>query len=57
MPGGKFELAGWILFSVSGVLFLIAAWREGDPLLLWGSIAWLVGVAAFLVGLGRRRKR
>ena len=52
--GGKFELAGWVLFSASGVLFLIAAWREGDPLILWGSIAWLVGVAFFLAGYRRR---
>ncbi len=55
MSGGRFELAGWVLFSVSGVLFLVAALRAGDALLLWGSITWLAGVAAFLVGLGRRR--
>ncbi len=55
MSGNRFVLAGWGLFTGSGVLFLISALRAGDPLLLWGSITWLVGVAAFLVGLGRRR--
>ena len=54
MSGGRFEVAGWALFSVSGVLFLIAAIRAGDALLLWGSITWLLGVALFLIGLRRR---
>ncbi len=53
--GGRFELAGWGLFSVSGVLFLVAALRAGDALLLWGSITWLAGVAFFLVGIRSRR--
>ena len=54
MSGGRFEMAGWGLFSVSGVLFLVAALRVGDALLLWGSITWLLGVALFLIGLRRR---
>lgn len=54
MSGGKFEMAGWGLFSFSGVLFLVAALRDGDALLLWGSITWLLGVALFLIGLRRR---
>ena len=55
MSGGRFEVAGWALFSVSGLLFLVAALRAGDALLLWGSITWLVGVAFFLVGIKGRR--
>jgi hypothetical protein len=55
MPGSQFEVAGWALFSVSGVLFLVAAIRAGDPLLLWGSITWLLGVALFLIGVRGRR--
>lgn len=57
MTGGRFELFGWCLFTVSGVMFLVAALRAGDALLLWGSITWLVGVAAFLAGWARRGKR
>jgi len=57
MTGGRFELIGWCLFTVSGVMFLVAALRAGDALLLWGSITWLVGVAAFLAGWARRGKR
>ena len=53
MSGSRFGTIGWALFAVSGVLFLIAALRAGDTLLVWGSVTWLVGVAAFLTG-GRR---
>ena len=55
MSGSRFELVGWGLFTVSGVVFLIAALRDGDSLLLWGSITWLVGVGFFLAGIRRRR--
>ena len=55
MSGGRFELAGWGLFTISGVVFLVAALRDGDPLLLWGSITWLAGVGFFLAGHRRRR--
>lgn len=54
MSGGRFELVGWSLFTVSGVMFLIAALRAGDALLLWGSITWLVGVGFFLAGVRGR---
>lgn len=52
-PGGRFDLVGWGLFTVSGIVFLVAALRDGDMLLVWGSIAWLVGVAFFLAGYRR----
>ena len=55
MTGGRFEVIGWGLFTVSGVMFLIAALRAGDALLLWGSITWLAGVGFFLAGIRRRR--
>lgn len=54
MFGGKFELVGWGLFTVSGVVFLVAALRDGDALLLWGSITWLVGVGFFLASIRSR---
>ena len=57
MSGTRFELAGWGLFTVSGIVFLVAALRDGDALLLWGSITWLAGVAAFLAGWSRRQER
>ncbi len=54
--GGRFELCGWFLFLASGVVFLIAALREGDAWLAWGSAAWLLGVAFFLLDLRSRRR-
>ena len=47
---GRFDPAGWALFAASGILFLVAAIRDGDGLLLRGSVTWLVGVALFLAG-------
>lgn len=55
MTGGRFDLAGWALFAVSGVVFLIAALQDGNTLLAWGCIAWLAGAAAFLTGYRRHR--
>ena len=50
--GGRVDLIGWALFAVSGVVFFIAALRDGDPLPAWDSITWLAGVA-FLPGRAR----
>jgi len=50
MRGSRFEPAGWIMFTVSGVVFLAAALRDGDQLIFWGSVTWLVGVGFFLSG-------
>ena len=54
--GGRYELWGWVLFLASGVVFFIAALREGDAWLAWGSAAWLLGVAFFLLDLRSRRR-
>ena len=50
MTDGRFDLAGWVLFAVSGVVFLIAALRDGNTLLARGCVTWLAGVAAFPTG-------
>ena len=42
------------MFTISGIVFLAAALRDGDMLLVWGSITWLAGVAFFLAGLRSR---
>ena len=48
--GGIYEMAGWAFFGISGVFFLIIAIRDGDTLVLWSAIAWLLGVMAFVYG-------
>lgn len=45
--------AGWVLFSASGVLFLISGFRAGDWFTIVGSVLWLIGVGFFLLGRSR----
>ena len=45
-------LAGWLLFLVSGVFFLIDALETGDRTALGSALTWLVGVV-FFVWAGR----
>jgi hypothetical protein len=47
----KFNLAGWGLFIVSAVFFMLAALRSGDPLGLLGGFFFLVACIVFLVPL------
>lgn len=54
--GGRFELLGWGLFFVSGVIFLAGALRAGDWWVAWGSAAWLAGVVFFLLDIPSRRR-
>ena len=42
------------MFTISGVVFLATALRDGDMLLVRGSITWLAGVVAFLSGVRSR---
>ena len=54
--GGRFEMLGWGLFFLSGVVFLVGALRDGDPWTTWGSAAWLAGVVFFLWDFRSRRR-
>lgn len=54
--GGRFELLGWGLFFISGVVFLAGALRAGDWWVAWGSAAWLAGVVFFLLDIPSRRR-
>lgn len=48
MSSSTLTRLGWILFAVSGVLFLVPAMRAGDRWTATGCIIWLVAVAIFL---------
>ena len=54
MAPGRYDRAGWIAFALSGVFFIIAGARSGDPWTVAGSVVWLIGVGLFLGGMGRR---
>lgn len=41
-------MVGWILFTLSGVLFMSVGIREGDWLSIGAAALWLVGCAIFL---------
>jgi hypothetical protein len=45
----KWVVAGWLLFIVSALFFIAAAWRAGDLLALSGAVLFLVACFSFLV--------
>jgi len=44
----RLALIGWILFTVSGVFFLIDALESGDKTALGSALTWIVGVLFFI---------
>jgi hypothetical protein len=52
--GMKWIVAGWLLFIVSALFFIAAAWRAGDMLALAGGAFFLVACFSFLVPIVRR---
>lgn len=47
------HFAGWILFLVCAVLFLIASARDGDMLTIAASVVFLVACVVFLIPMLR----
>ncbi len=47
----RFELAGWLLFVVCAVLFIISSWQSQDMLLLIGSILFFLACILFIIPL------
>jgi len=43
-----YELWGWILFTVSALLFIVSSIRNGDLIGLLGGVAFLLACVAFL---------
>jgi hypothetical protein len=53
--GMKWVVAGWLLFIVSALFFIAAAWRTGDMLALAGGIFFLVACFSFLVPIAGKK--
>lgn len=49
-------LTGWWLFVACAVLFLLGAWRAGDPIGFAGSLCFLAANIAFMIPVYRRPK-
>lgn len=52
----KWILAGWLLFIVSALFFIAAAWRAGDMLAPAGGVFFLIACFSFLVPIVGERK-
>jgi len=48
------ELWGWILFLLCAVVFVAVGVRDGDPLMVTGSVAFLAACVLFLLAYPRR---
>lgn len=57
LPDRSFVLAGWWLFVVSAGLFMVAAWRAGDPVAFAGACAFMSANISFLIPFYRRSSR
>lgn len=53
MSNHAWQWAGWILFSVSALGFIVSAWRTGDVIALLGSVAFMAANLAFMVAHSR----
>ncbi|MEM6282395.1 MAG: cytochrome oxidase subunit III [Chloroflexota bacterium] len=47
----KFQLAGWVLFVICAVLYIIAGWESRSWSSLAGSVVFLLACFVFMVPL------
>jgi hypothetical protein len=55
MNDRTWQIAGWLLFLVSAVAFIVASLRSGDPAGLVGGVFFLLACLAFLAPYVRGR--
>jgi hypothetical protein len=44
----RYELAGWILFTLSAIAFTVSSYRSGDTLALAASLFFLIACFVFI---------
>jgi len=49
----RLELTGWIVFLLSGVAFLVSGIISGDWWVIGGSVLFVIGIIAVLLGQER----
>lgn len=50
----RYELWGWVLFLLCAVIFIAVGVRDRDPLMVVGSVAFLVACVLVLLAHARR---
>jgi len=53
----KFQLAGWLLFIVCAVFFIISSIKAQDTLLLIGSVLFLIACVVFIIPLVDKNRK
>ncbi len=56
MKAKSLHFIAWLLFLICGIFYLIAALRDRDPLLIAGSVSFVVAVAIFLMPASQKNK-
>ncbi len=51
---GKIGVLAWLLFLVCGIIYLIVSIRDRDPLMITGSICFVIAVILFLLPEGEK---
>jgi len=44
----RIQLIAWLLFLLCGIIYLAAAIRDRDPLMITGTLCFTLGVVVFL---------
>jgi len=50
----RLHLTGWLLFLLCGIIYLIASIRDGDLLMIAGTLCFIMAVAIFLLPVIKR---
>jgi len=56
MKAKRLHFIAWLLFLICGFFYLIAALRDRDPVLIVGSVCFVVAVAIFLMPTSQNNK-
>jgi hypothetical protein len=54
LPDRGFQIAGWVLFIISALGFIVSSLRSGDFFGLIGGIFFLIACIVFLIPIFRR---
>lgn len=53
----RYQLAGWILFIICAIFFIVSSLKNHDILTFLGSVIFLIACIVFLIPLVRSNKK